>query len=262
VLARELREAGAIQAHLMPQRVPVHPTLDCAAAVMSSEAVGGDYYDFVEGADRAFMLAVGDAAGKGMPAALLLAHVQARFRSEAARHTSPGALLGALNRELVGLDQPEKFMGLLCARVDVRLGRVWIANGGITPPLVCRGDGRVETIETGGVLLGVSPDARYPDASIDLDAGDVLVVHTDGLTEARCDEDLYGAERVRAILAREHGRRASDVLAEILREVRAFADRPLDDLTVVVLKQLTRTGRGWASQSGLKSSSRGDDHLD
>ena len=189
--------------------------------------------------------------------------MQARFRSEASRHTSPGSLLGTLNRELVGLDQPEKFMGLMCARVDVRLGRVWIANGGITPPLVCRGDGRVEAIETGGVLLGVSPDARYPDACVDLNQGDVLVVHTDGLTEARRDADLYGPERVRAILQQEHGRRAADILAEILRAVRAYTDRPLDDLTVVVLKQLTRTGRAerFPSQSALKSSSSPDDYL-
>jgi sigma-B regulation protein RsbU (phosphoserine phosphatase) len=112
-LDRELAEAGAIQAHLLPRTAPVFPTLDCAAAALSSESVGGDYYDFVAGPGRDFTLAVGDAAGKGVPAALVLAGVQARFRSEAGRGLSPGRLLTRLNQELVRLAQPEKFVGLL-----------------------------------------------------------------------------------------------------------------------------------------------------
>lgn len=242
-LERELRAAGAVQAHLLPQRVPVHPTLDCAAAVLSCEPVGGDYYDFVEGPEREFTLAVGDAAGKGMPAALLLAHVQARFRSEAGRDITPGALLGALNRDLVGLDQPEKFVGLICARVDVRNARVWVANGGMMPILVRRWDGAVEEIESGGMLLGVSEQASYPDVCVELDAGEVILVYTDGLPEARRQEEMFGLERVRAVLARAGTRRAADILQELLNEVRAFVDSPLDDLTVVVLKQLTLSPR-------------------
>jgi serine phosphatase RsbU (regulator of sigma subunit) len=242
-LERELKAAGAVQAHLLPQRVPVHPTLDCAAAVLSCEPVGGDYYDFVEGPEREFTLAVGDAAGKGMPAALLLAHVQARFRSEARRDITPGTLLGALNRDLVGLDQPEKFVGLICARVDVRNARVWVANGGMMPLLVRRRDGSVEEIESGGMLLGVSESASYPDVCVDLDAGEVLLVYTDGLPEAPRGGEMFGVERVKTILSRMGPRRAADILQELLSEVRAFVDGPLDDLTVVVLKQLTLSPR-------------------
>jgi len=238
-LQRELMEAGAIQAHLLPRRAPVCPTLDCAAAALSCEPVGGDYYDFVEGEGRDFTLVVGDAAGKGIPAALLLAQVQARFRGEARTATSPGDLMSALNLELVRFDQPEKFVGLLCARVEVRTARVWFANAGLTPPLVRRRDGRFEEILMGGVLLGVSPHASYPDACVEMSAGDIVVVHTDGLTEARCGDELFGTERVREVLERARHLRAADILEALLTAVRAFADRPLDDLTVVVLKQLT-----------------------
>src|SRR5436309_2358369 len=238
-LQRELMEAGAIQAHLLPRRAPVCPTLDCAAAALSCEPVGGDYYGFVEGEGRDFTLVVGDAAGKGIPAALLLAQVQARFRGEARTATSPGDLMSALNLELVRFDQPEKFVGLLCARVEVRTARVWFANAGLTPPLVRRRDGRFEEILMGGVLLGVSPHASYPDACVEMSAGDIVLVHTDGLTEARCGDELFGTERVREVLERARHLRAADILEALLAAVRAFADRPLDDLTVVVLKQLT-----------------------
>jgi sigma-B regulation protein RsbU (phosphoserine phosphatase) len=238
-LERELQVAHAMQVNLLPRRAPVYPTLDCAATAVSSESVGGDYYDFVETSPRDFTLAVGDAAGKGVPAALVLARVQAHFRDEARRAGSPGALLKALNRELVGLDQPEKFMGLLCARVDVRTARVWFANAGLTPPLIRRRAGRFEELTAGGVLLGVSGDATYPDVGVELGAGDVVVLYTDGLTEARRGDELFGVERVRRSLEAGGTRRAADILEGLLAAVRDFADGPLDDLTVVVLRQIT-----------------------
>lgn len=254
-LGRELKEAGAIQAHLLPRRAPVYATLDCAAATLSSEAVGGDYYDFVERADRAFTLVVGDAAGHGVPAALLLAGVQARFQSEAIRDLEPGPLLAALNVEMARHDQPGKFVGLLCARVDVARGRIQVANAGLMPPFVRRRAGVWEEITAGGLLLGVRADAVYPDARVDLRAGDVALIHTDGLTEARRGEDMFGAERVRDIMDRHSHRRSADIIQALVAAVTDFADGPLDDLTLVVLKQLADPPRSIgriALDGGLK----------
>ena len=241
---RELAIAGDVQAHRLPRRAPVYPTLDCAAAALSCEPVGGDYYDFIELSPREFALAVGDAAGKGVPAALVLAGVQTRFKTEASRGATPGSMLRTLNRELVAFDQPDRFMGLLCARVDVRRGRVFLANAGLTPPIVRRRDGRFETITTGGVLLGVSRAADYADVAVELGAGDLLVLHTDGLTEARRGDEMFGSARVEAVLDRCAGRRATDVLEALLQEVRRFSEGPLDDITVVVLRQLAAPAGG------------------
>ena len=238
-LDRELEEAGAIQARLLPRHAPVFPTLDCAAATFSTGAVGGDYYDFVERHDRAFTLVVGDAAGHGVPAAILLAGVQARFRSEAVRDQEPGHLLTALNLEMARHDYPEKFVGLLCARVDARRGRVHFANAGLTPPFVRRYDGQWEEATTGGLLLGVRRDAHYPESHVELRAGDVIVIYTDGLTEARRGDELFGPERVGKVLDQQAHRRAKDMVQALIDAVRAFAQGPLDDLTVVVLKQLS-----------------------
>ncbi len=251
---REMREAHHVQVHRLPRRTPVYPTLDCAAVTLSIESVGGDYYDFVDAGPRDFTLAVGDAAGHGVPAALVLAGVQSRFRDLARHARQPGELLEALNHDLVAHEQPERFMGLLCARIDVSRATVRFANAGLTPPLVRRArDGRLEELRESGLLLGVSDAASYPTGGVELDAGDLVVVYTDGLTEASRGGRMFGVEGVGDVLARHAHRRATDVLEELLAAVRAWADEPLDDLTVVVLKQLTRPAhRSRPAPSALK----------
>jgi len=235
---RELEHAGHIQTRLLPRHAPVFPTLDCAAATLASQQVGGDYYDFVQRSDREFTLVVGDAAGHGVPAALVLAGVQARFRVEAGGGRDPSELLSTLNRDLVEYQQPAKFVGLLCARVEVRYGRIRFANAGLTPPLVRRRDGHYEEQTSGGMLLGVSDQAHYRDATIELRSGDLTLIYTDGLTEAQAGDELFGLDRVREVLDRHAHERAGRIVQALQAAVRGFSDRPLDDLTVLVLKQL------------------------
>jgi sigma-B regulation protein RsbU (phosphoserine phosphatase) len=242
-MGRELSKAGAIQAHLLPRRVPVFRSLDCAAAALSSELVGGDYYDFVRSPGPVVTLAVGDAAGKGIPAALMGTWAHAAFRDRARRGAAPGELLSALNHDLVALNQPQAFVALLCARVDVRAATFTFANAGLTPPLLRRRDGRFEELCQSGVLLGVAPRAQYENFGVELDAGDIIVLYSDGLTEARRGEEEFGAEGVRRVLESHARKGASEILRALLAEVQAFTDQPLDDVTVVVLKQLTRPAR-------------------
>lgn len=253
--ARELREAHHVQAHRLPRRTPVYPTLDCAAVTLAMESVGGDYYDFVEAGGRDFTLAVGDAAGHGVPAALVLAGVQSRFRDLARSARQPGDLLEALNHDLVAHEQPDRFMGLLCARVDVSRAVVRFANAGLTPPLVRRAaTGETQELRESGLLLGVSDTAVYGTAAVELEAGDVALVYTDGLTEAARGGRMFGVEGVQGVVDRHARRRAADILEELLAAVRAWADEPLDDLTVVVLKQLSRpAARQRPANSGLNS---------
>ncbi len=141
-------------------------------------------------------------------------------------------------------------MGLLCARVDAATGVVRFANAGLTPPLLRRRDGRRQELTESGLLLGVQEGSSYPVGTIELEPGDVLVVYTDGLTEATRAGELFGDEQVWCLLDQHAHRRAADIVEELMRGVRAWADVPLDDLTVVVLKQLAR---GTATRNGLKS---------
>lgn len=240
---RELTRAGSIQAHLLPREVPSFRTLDCAAAALSSEAVGGDYYDFVRGAGPALTIAVGDAAGKGVPAALMRVWAQAGFRSRARRGASPSEVLDGLNRELVELEQPDAFVALLCVRIEARSGRLAFANAGLTPPLVRRRDGTIEQLTHSGVLLGVTPLARFQDARARLAPGDVALLYTDGLSEAQRGDEMFGVERIAAVLHAHWREPAERIVHELLGAARAFADHPLDDLTAVVLRQRARVRR-------------------
>ena len=222
---RELSKAGAIQAHLLPRRVPVFRSLDCAAAALSSESIGGDYYDFVRSHGPVVTLAVGDAAGKGIPAALMGTWAHAAFRGRARRGAAPGELLTALNHDLVALNQPQAFVALLCARVDVRAATLTFANAGLTPPLLRRRDGRFEEFCQSGVLLGVAPRAQYRDFSVELDAGDIIVLYSDGLTEAGAARGVRsggGPQGARG--PRPPG--AAEILRALLAAVQAFTDQP------------------------------------
>jgi serine phosphatase RsbU (regulator of sigma subunit) len=261
-MGRELSKAGAIQAHLLPRRVPAFRSLDCAAAALASESVGGDYYDFVRSPGPVVTLAVGDAAGKGIPAALMSTWAHAGFRDRARRGAAPGELLSALNHDLVALNQPQAFVALLCARVDVRAATFTFANAGLTPPLLRRRDGRFEEFSQSGVLLGVAPRALYEDHSVELDAGDILVLYSDGLTEARRGDEEFGPEGVRRVLETQARQGATEILRALLAGVQAFADQPLDDVTVVVLKQLTRPvrARPHPQQEELKFQVQGTDY--
>ncbi|NOT32871.1 MAG: SpoIIE family protein phosphatase [Candidatus Eisenbacteria bacterium] len=260
---REMTRAGAIQAHLLPRRLPRHASLDCAAGTLSSKAVGGDYYDFVEGHAGQFTLAVGDAAGKGVPAALMGAWVQACFRNQARRGSRPARVLGVLNHELVALEQPDAFVALLCAHVDVPAGRMRLANAGLTPPLLRRGDGSIEEFTEGGVLLGVAARSEYPEVAIQLAAGDIVLLYTDGLTEARRGDEMFGTDRLRGVLTSHAARPAADIVAALLSAVHEFTDEPPDDMTVVVLKQVASAvgARRSARQDGLKWSEQPADAL-
>ncbi|TMQ70613.1 MAG: serine/threonine-protein phosphatase, partial [Candidatus Eisenbacteria bacterium] len=226
-----------------------------AAATLSCEAVGGDYYDFVERSPRELTLVVGDAAGKGVPAALRLAGVQARFKSEALRGQDPGALLETFNLELSRHQHPENFVGLLCARIDVRAGTVQLANAGLEPPLLRRRSGTWESMNGGGVLLGIDPRAEYPESRVELSAGDLILLYTDGLTESRRGDELFGVERLREVVDRNAHLRARDLIAVVMDAARSFADRPMDDVTVVVLKQLCDPPRANARVRRLRNAS-------
>src|SRR5262249_36591417 len=159
-----------------------------------------------------FTLAVGDAAGKGVPAALIRVWAQASFRQHARRGVSPGEILGSLNRELVAMDQPQAFVALLCARVEPRQGRLWFASAGLPPPLPRRREGRLEELSQSGLLLGVAPQADYADTCVELEPGDSMVLYTDGLSEARRGDELFGSQRLGEVVHAQSGRGAGEIL--------------------------------------------------
>ncbi|MBI5837369.1 MAG: SpoIIE family protein phosphatase [Candidatus Eisenbacteria bacterium] len=238
-LKRELLVARHLQRMLVPAHTPIYPTLDLASASLPCEEVGGDYFDFMPQGDHRFGFVIADSSGKGVPAALLMAGLQAQFRAEAPRHPSPGELLALLNARVRPEDDPRRYVALFYAQVDVRERRIRYANGGHPPPMLLRASGSVERLNEGGLLLGVSPDAGYPEGELQLERGDLLVFYTDGVVEERSGDDFYGDGRLESALARHRHLRAHRLVDRVIEDVQAFSGAPLgDDVTVVAMKFL------------------------
>ncbi len=238
-LQKELRVAHDIQKQLIPLHCPIYPTLDLAGESVPCEEVGGDYFDFVPQGEERFGFVIADSSGKGVPAALLMAGLQAQFRAEAPRHPHPTELLELINSRTAPSDDPRRFVSLLYAVVDVASRTLRYCNGGHPPPLRVRSDGTVEQMPGSGFLLGVMPEARYEEEMVRLSRGDLLVFFTDGVVEERSGDELFGDERLERLISKHRHERCHRLVRTVLEEVQAFVGHPLsDDVTVVAMKFL------------------------
>ncbi len=236
---RELELARSIQERLLPRRDPIFPTFASAGASIPSGRVCGDYFDYVDLGERRFGAVVADVCGKGVPAALLVSHVQAGLRLRAAGGTPPAEVLAGLNRDLSRFHQPEKFVCLLYAVVDARARTVRWANAGLNPPLGFRSDGEVRELPCGDLILGVDAGTEYQEWSETLAPGEGIVLHTDGILDARSGDEIFGGGRFATTVARWATLRAPRLRDRILAEARAFhRTGPADDMTALVLKSL------------------------
>ena len=234
---RELELARGIQERLLPSRDPSFPTLECAGASIPSGHVGGDYYDYVELGPRRFGVVVGDVCGKGVPAALLVSHVQAALRLRALAGASPGEVLSGINRDLARFHQPEKFVCLAYAVVDARQRTIQWANGGLNPPLLTRPGGEVELLPTGDLILGVDPDTGYEESSLRLAPGESFVLITDGILDARRGDEHFGASELVGCLGRWSHLRARCLRDRLLSDAQSYHQTGLpDDMTVLVVR--------------------------
>ena len=181
-----------------------------------------------------------DVSGKGVPASLLMASLQASLRAMKDRMTDPVAVIGRLNDVMCDITSPDKFATMFYGCVDLEQNTVKYSNAGHFFPVVVRGNGEVEVLDYSGLILGVSPGFPYEMHKTKFKPGDMIVVTTDGVTEAenRAGE-LYGEERLHPFLAGLHGRSAAEVKDAIVDEVERFS-YPVganDDLTILVVKR-------------------------
>jgi serine phosphatase RsbU (regulator of sigma subunit) len=244
---RDLEAATAIQKSFLPGERPRVPGLHFFDAYTSAQQVGGDYYDYVALPGQRLVVAIGDVAGKGVPAALLMAKLSAEVRFCLATEPSLSAAVSKLNSSLKRACEEGRFVTFLGMVLDLEKMSVTMVNAGHLPPLRrCGATGEVDVIGENdvGIPLGVF-DRPYQETTLDLGVGDCLVLATDGITEARNpDNDLYGVERLRAIMQKSPPE-AGSIGASVLADVRSFAGgRPLgDDLTLIVMgrEQFVRT---------------------
>jgi serine phosphatase RsbU (regulator of sigma subunit)/pSer/pThr/pTyr-binding forkhead associated (FHA) protein len=240
-MAKDMQQAALIQQRLLGTP-PIVEGLDIAATTVPSRAVGGDYYDFIKYPDGRVAMMVGDVAGKGMPASLLMSSLQARVHVVFEEPDDLAKKLTRLNKSTCANCPDNRFITFFTCIADPKTGLVTYANAGHNPPLVVRAKGGFELIEgAGGMILGILPMSKYEEATITLDPGDILVLFSDGVTEEVDPNDQqFGEERLANMVAELRDRPAAEIVQEIHRAVHAFTQGApaADDITVVIARRL------------------------
>ena len=235
-VVREQEEAQAIQRALLPPAVPAIAGCDIAARWLPASAFGGDCYDVTPLDAGRLAISIADVCGKGLPAALLMANLQASSRAFAAADSSPRAVAERVNRELVRNAALRRFVTFFYAVYDRGAGRLAFVNAGHNPPVMLRADGSVARLSIGGTVLGAFEDAAYEQGEVDVAPGDRLILFTDGITEAcGADDDEFGDDRLIAAL-RDGGADDPGALVDrVFSDVAHFRVGPIaDDATMVV----------------------------
>jgi sigma-B regulation protein RsbU (phosphoserine phosphatase) len=244
-LDRELQVVGAIQRSLLPQELPPMPGFDLAAGYRTSARAGGDYYDFFPLDDDAQGIFIADVSGHGTPAAVLMAITHAIAHTRPGHPFPPGALLSYINRHLAKSYAPNgTFVTAFYATLDPRSRRLTYASAGHNPPRLVRA-GKVVSLDNAvGLPMGIRADEVFPEAAITLEPGDLLILYTDGITEAMAPADergareQFGLERLDALLLSLETASAERCIAAIWEAVTAFTrgTPATDDQTLIAVR--------------------------
>ena len=239
---QEMQIARQVQSRLLPQQAPSLKTLDCAGKCIQTRAVGGDYYDFLDFGSGRLGLVVADISGKGMSAALLMANLQANLRGQYALALEDvPRLLRSVNRLFYKNTETSHYATMFFAVYDDEIRRLRYVNSGHNPPILMRANGDVERLGATATVLGLFEEWDCEVVDCKLAPGDVLVIYTDGVSEAGEREDgdseEFGEERLIVAIARQQRQSATEVLDGILNEVQQFSqDEQADDMTLIVAK--------------------------
>lgn len=241
-LSRELDIARDVQQRLFPQELPSVPGLDLFGACRPASSVGGDYYDFLALPGDHLGIAIGDVAGKGIAAALTMANLHALLRSEALRANSdPAEIVGRVNMLLHDATASNRYATFFYGDYAPATRTLTYLNAGHNPPLLFKKNhaaAEVVRLDTGGTVIGLFKDSAYQHGSISLEEGDLLVIVTDGITEAMnsADEE-WGEDNLIRTVQSSRPLPARDIASCILRAADTFAGgaEQHDDMTIVIL---------------------------
>lgn len=239
-LEDELNIAREIQKGLLPNILPTIAGFDIAAANISSKQVGGDYYDVIPVRDNEYVIAIGDVSGKGTPAALLMANIQASIRALVPLDLPLSELTQRVNDLMCENTGGSKFVTFFWGMIDSSSKRLTYVNAGHNYPLLIRADGTTQRLDKGGMILGVMKTTiPYEQESVHLRSGDLLVLFTDGVSEAMSRDSVeYGEERMLRVLHDHRHESSQDIIASLHHDIRRHADGAdqSDDITMMVVK--------------------------
>ena len=242
LMTQELERAAEIQRRLLPDRAPEIKGFDLGGYNAPCRAVGGDYYEFLRYPDGRVALLIGDVSGKGMAAALLMSSLQARVQ---VIFDKPGDLaeqVSHLNRSTAANCPSNCFITFFVAVLDPATGEVSYCNAGHNAPVLLRANGERESLGATGLVLGIMPNSPYTKETCHLRNGDMLLLFSDGVTEASrpdVDED-FGEERLAAVLEAQRHQCAAEILETLKAEIVSFTGGApaADDVTLVLARRL------------------------
>jgi serine phosphatase RsbU (regulator of sigma subunit) len=241
LLARELEHAAEIQRRLLPSSAPEIAGFDLAGYNSPCRTVGGDYYDFLMYPDGRVALFLGDVSGKGLGAALLMSSLQARIQVLLEEPESLAGRIFRLNRSVAANCPSNCFITLFAAVLDPASGELEYCNAGHNPPLLLRTSNEVEPLAATGIPLGIQREATYEQKSCHMEPGDVLVLFSDGVTEARAPgvEEEFGEQRLVTVIQEKRSSTAAGLIDAVNAELLSFTHGtpPADDITMVLARR-------------------------
>ncbi len=236
----EVKVASQIQNGLLPKFAPQIEGYDLAGISIPAQAVGGDYFDFIEIEGNKLGVCLGDVTGKGMPAALLMANLQATIRGFALTTSSANDCVYRANKLLVKSTDLGKFVTLFYGNLDLRTHLFSFSNAGHDSPFLVSKSERVSRLNTGGTILGFLEESQYLEEIVTFKPGDTLVIYSDGITEAMNSfEEEFGEDRVCQIVQNNMDKSAAELIEQILAAINGFSEGTprMDDMTLVVVKR-------------------------
>ncbi len=239
-MERELELAKEIQQSFQPSTPPVMDDYEFQGISFSCYEIGGDYYDFIAQHDGQTLIALGDVSGKGTAAALLMSSLHASIHAQVAAKTSLYEMVKSVNLYLAENTPSNRFITLFIAELDPNTGILNYINAGHNPPLVGRADGTVEQLASGGFPLGIMPMAEYEVGQLELQAGEALVIYSDGVSEAVNQKDEeFGMERLTEVIRKNLKASASGIRDKVESALSSFTQTTPanDDITLVIVKR-------------------------
>lgn len=239
-LEREQQVASEIQQRFLPAASPQVPGYELQGISFPCYEIGGDYYDFIQREDGKLVVALGDVSGKGTAAALLMSSLHAAVHAQADTHDSIVTTIEAVNKYLTESIPPNRFVTLFYAELDPEVGRLTFLNAGHNPPLIVHAGGTMEQLAAGGLPLGIMADAEFREGRTQLHPGDVLVIYSDGVSEAvNPSGEEFGPTRLYEVVARNLDASAGGIRDRIESALTKFCQGTpaADDITLVIVKR-------------------------
>ncbi len=240
-LEEELDLAHDIQQKLLPRSSPQIRGYDIYGVNIAAQAVGGDYFDFIDLDQSSLLFALGDVSGKGMAAALLMANLQASLRAQAGIHSHLTELTSTLNDHIFNSTSSTQYITFFSGALNVKNSEIKYCNAGHNPPLLIKNNGEMDLLDKGGIPLGFIQNTVYSESVTSIEKGEILVVFSDGVTETFDEnENEFGVSRLEELIRQNKNLGSEEIAERIITGLKEFAmgNPSADDVTLLILKRV------------------------